>query len=62
MLLDEYNLVVERINGLEVTRATLLQLAVSSVLSKKAGKVFDKQIKRLTVETEAYEPGDDTGE
>lgn len=55
MLLDEHNLVVERLNGLEVTRATLLQLAVSSILSKKAGKEFDKNIATLNIETFAYE-------
>jgi hypothetical protein len=55
MLLDEHNLVVERLNGLEVTRATLLQLAVSSILSKKAGKEFDKHIASLNIETFAHE-------
>lgn len=55
MLLDEHNLVVERLNGMEVTRATLLQLAVSSILSKKAGKEFDKSISALNIETFAYE-------
>lgn len=55
MLLDEHNLVVEHINGVEVTRATLLQQAVSSVLSKQAGKEFDKTIASLNIETIAYE-------
>jgi hypothetical protein len=35
-------------NRAEATTATLLQLAVSSVLSKKAQKQFNKQIKKLT--------------
>ncbi|ERP95695.1 hypothetical protein Q669_29440 [Labrenzia sp. C1B10] len=34
-------------NRAEATRATLLQLAVSSVLSKKAQKQFNKQVKKL---------------
>jgi hypothetical protein len=55
MLLDEHNLVVEHINGLEVTRATLFQLAVSSILSKKAGKEFDKAVSSLNIETVAHE-------
>jgi hypothetical protein len=55
MLLDEHNLVLERLNGLEVTRATLLRLAVSSVLSKKAGEQFDKTVAGLSFETVAHE-------
>lgn len=48
MVWDETNLVVDRLNGQEATRAVLLQMAVSSVLSKEAGKKFDKMIKRMT--------------
>ena len=55
MLLDEHNIVLERVNGLIVTQATLLRLAVSSVLSKKAGEQFEKEISGLSFETQAYE-------
>lgn len=47
MLMDEARLVVQRVNNGHVTTATLLQGAVSGVLSKKANKEFQKQIKRL---------------
>lgn len=53
MLLDEFCLVIERLNAAEVTRATLLQSAISSVLSKKGGKVFDKTVKNLNIRTVA---------
>lgn len=55
MLSDEVALVVERLNGAEVTRATLLRLAVSSVISKEAGRLFTKQINKLNFETFAQE-------
>lgn len=55
MLLDEHNIVVERLNGLEVTRATLTRLAVSAILSKQAGREFDKNIAALNIETHAHE-------
>ncbi len=55
MLLDEHNIVVERLNGLEVTRATLTRLAVSAILSKQAGREFDKSIASLNIETYAHE-------
>lgn len=55
MLLDEHNIVVERLNGLEVTRATLTRLAVSAILSKQAGREFDKNIASLNIETNAHE-------
>jgi len=45
---EEAELVVERINGLEATRAVLLQMAVASILSKKAAKGFQEAIRRLT--------------
>lgn len=48
MVWDEASLVTERLNGLEATRAILLQMAVSSVLSKKAGQEFKRAVKRLT--------------
>lgn len=55
MLLDEQNIVVERLNGLEVTRATLTRLGVSAILSKQAGREFDKNIAALNIETNAHE-------
>lgn len=48
--MDEARLVVERVNNGHVTTAVLLQMAVSGVLSKKANKAFQKQIKKLTEE------------
>jgi hypothetical protein len=47
MLWDEQVLVVERLNRREATRATLLQSAVSGVLSKEANKAFSEIIKDL---------------
>jgi hypothetical protein len=48
MVWDEVRLVVERMNALEATRATLLHMAVSAVLSADAGKEFNKTLKHLT--------------
>jgi len=59
MLLDEANIVVERVNGEEVTRTTLLRLAISGALSNKAAKLLDKKINDLNVETAAYERDDE---
>jgi hypothetical protein len=50
MVWDESNLVVEHLNRAEATRAVLLQMAVSSVLSEEAGKEFKKIVERLTKE------------
>jgi hypothetical protein len=47
MVWDEVSMVVDRLNGLEATRAVLLHLAVSAVLSKEAGDVFKKRIAML---------------
>jgi hypothetical protein len=47
MVWDEAAIVVRHINHLEATRATLLQMAVSSVLSKEAGKLFRETVNRL---------------
>lgn len=47
MIWDEVTLVVERKNRDHATTAVLLNLAVSAVLSEKAGKNFEKQIKKL---------------
>jgi hypothetical protein len=46
-LMDEVSIVVRRVNNGHITDATLLQGAVSGVLSKKANKEFHKQIARL---------------
>lgn len=48
MVWVEAEMVVSRLNQQEATRAVLLQMAVSSVLSKKAQARFDKQVKALT--------------
>jgi len=47
MLFDEAQLVTERVNSGHITFATLLRLAVSSILSKKADKVFKAEMKKL---------------
>lgn len=47
MVWDEAAIVVENVNRMEATRATLLQMAVSSVLSKEAGKLFRETVNRL---------------
>jgi len=48
MVYAEAGWVAQNINQQEASRAVLLQLAVSSILSKKAGKNFEKTIKNLT--------------
>lgn len=45
---EEARLVVERLNGLEATRAVLTQMAVASLLSKDAGTGFKNLIASLT--------------
>lgn len=55
MLSDEAAIVIERLNGEEVTRATLLRLAISAVLSKEGGRHFDRQIGVLNIETLPHE-------
>lgn len=47
MLSNEAAIVVNRLNREHATNAVLTQMAVSSVLSKKAGKQFEKRIKQL---------------
>jgi len=47
MLTSEARIVRQRINRKTATEAVLTQLAVSSILSKKAAKAFEKQIKKL---------------
>ena len=47
MVWDECLLAVERRNIAHATQAFLIQLAVSSILSKDSAKEFRKEIKRL---------------
>ena len=43
----EAEVAVTRVNQAFVTQATLLQLAVGSLLSKKSGEEFQKAVKKL---------------
>ena len=61
MVIDEHALVVERLNALEVTRATLTKLAISATLSKEGAKVWNKQLDSLDVTTVAREGTDNGG-
>lgn len=54
-LYDEVALVQERENNRITTEAMLQQLAIQSVLSKKAGKEFSKKVKELSVATKPRE-------
>lgn len=45
---EEAELVVDRINNDVCTETLLLQMAVSSLFSKEAGRDFQKIIKRLS--------------
>lgn len=47
MVWDEVSIVVERNNAKSGTEATLIQMAVSSVLSKDGHKQFTKVMKEL---------------
>lgn len=47
MVAVEAEYVVARLDRAEATRAILLQLAVSSLFSKRGSKVFEKKIKDL---------------
>lgn len=47
MVFDEAALVVERRNSDQATATALLQLAVASILDKKAGKKLGKTLKDL---------------
>lgn len=47
MVWDEAQIVVDRLNGMETTRAIMTQMAVASLLSAKGGKEFRKLIKGL---------------
>jgi hypothetical protein len=48
MVVLEAGIVVERLDREEATRALLVQMAVSSMLSKKAANAFQKTIKKMT--------------
>ena len=48
MVFEEAEIVAERINSQEATRAVLIQLAMASTQSKKAADAFSKTIKRMT--------------
>lgn len=45
---EEAELVVERINSLEATRATLFQMAASTLLSQKAHRHFSETLQKMT--------------
>lgn len=47
MLEDEAFLVIERLNGMEVTRGNILQTAIGSILSSKARGAFKKIMEGL---------------
>lgn len=47
LLIDETRLAVDRINNRIATEAVLVNLAVSSVLSKKSGAHFKKTLAKL---------------
>lgn len=48
MVWEEAEMVVERLNGVAVTEAVFLQMAVSALFSKEGAKEFSKVVKRLT--------------
>ena len=50
MIEDEASLVIERVNTHMISEVNMLRLAVGSLLSKKAGTVYDRQVKDLNVE------------
>lgn len=45
---DEAELIVAHLNNLAATEATLTQLAIASVLSKKAASLFTQEVKKLS--------------
>jgi len=51
MVEDEALLIIEQRNSATVTELSLLQLAVGSILDKKAGKAFERRMKKLSIET-----------
>lgn len=60
-VIDEAAIVAERLNTEEVTRATLIKLAISATLSKEGGKLWVRQLDSLDVTTIAREGTDDGG-
>lgn len=58
-LWDEVTLVRERLNQAATSEATLLQLAVGSLLSNETGKQFKKALDALNVTAVAVEPPKD---
>lgn len=48
MLLVEAEIVRDRLNGLAVTQAILLQRAVASVISEEGGKAFKEIVEQLS--------------
>lgn len=48
MLWDEAQLVVERINSMEASRAVVMRAAIASVVSKPGMKEFKQLIKELS--------------
>jgi hypothetical protein len=46
-LWEEANIIIERLNAQLGSEATLIQLAIGAAIDKKAGKQFQKTIKRL---------------
>jgi len=56
MVLDEVTLVTERVNGILASETSLLQLAVSSILVKKAGTNLDRQLKDLSLDIRVNDP------
>ena len=47
MLWEEAELVVERVNREEASRAVIMQNTIASILTKEGGKAFQKLIKDL---------------
>lgn len=48
MVWDEAQIVVDRLNGMEATRAVLIQMAMTTMFSKDGGREFRKLITRLS--------------
>lgn len=48
MVWEEVEIVTVRLNQQEASRTVLMQLAVSSIISKEGGKLLDKTLKVLT--------------
>lgn len=48
MLLVESEIVRDRINGMAVTQAILIQNAIASVISEEGGKAFTEIVEQLS--------------